>query len=79
MYLTSPGRPTYWLTDGQGLLSLQQVRVEGECFYFFCLFMCTFIHFSVSPMSLSSLLSFHLTSPFLWENTQNDSQGLKCR
>ena len=38
----------YWLTVGQGLLFLHQVRVEGECFYFFCFF--TFI-----PVSLSSL------------------------
>ena len=33
----------YWLTVGQGLLSLQQVKVEGECFYFLSFF--TFIHF----------------------------------
>ena len=40
-----------WLTAGQGLLPLQQLRVEGECFYFLCFF--TFIHFLFSPLSLS--------------------------
>ena len=46
----------YWLTVGQGLLSLQQVRVEGECFYFFCFF--TFI-----PVPLSSLFLSFISSP----------------
>ena len=41
-----------WLTVGQGLLSLQQVGVEGECFYFFCFF-------PIIPVPLSTLfLSF---------------------
>ena len=44
-----------WLTIGQGLVSLQQVRVEGECFYFFCFF--TFIHFPLSLLSLSFVSS----------------------
>ena len=44
-----------WLTAGQGPLSLQQVRVEGECFYFFCFFI--FIHFPLSPLSLSFISS----------------------
>ena len=35
--------------------SLQQVRVEGECFYFFCFF--TFIHFPLSPLSFSFISS----------------------
>ena len=47
----------YWLTFGQSLLSLQQVRVEGECFYFFCFF--TVIHFPFSPVPLFHLL-YHL-------------------
>ena len=52
----------YWLTVGQGLLSLQQVRVEGECFYFFCFF--TFIHLSSFPVPLFHLLYylFYLSS-----------------
>ena len=56
MYLASPGHPTdISLQVGQGLLSLQQVRVEGDCFYFFCVF--TIIHFHFSPvLSLSSPL-----------------------
>ena len=45
----------YWLTVGQGLLSLQQVRVEGECCYFFCSF--TFFHLPLSSLSLSFILS----------------------
>ena len=44
----------YWLTVGQGLLSLQQVRVEEECFYFFCFF--TVIYFPFSPVPLFHLL-----------------------
>ena len=45
----------YWLTFGQGLLSLQQVWVEGECFYFFCFF--TVIYFPLSALSLSFISS----------------------
>ena len=41
---------SYWLMLGQGLISLQQVRVE-ECLYFFCFF--TFVYFPLSPLSLS--------------------------
>ena len=79
----------YWLTVGQGLLSLQQVRVEGGCCYFFCSF--TFFHFPFtslvlsfisstisSSLFLSFISSFYLFSPFLWETTQNDSQGMMC-
>ena len=57
-----PGRPADvisqeiidWLTVGQGLLSLQQVRVESECFYFLFLHL---IHFSLSPLSFSFISS----------------------
>ena len=44
-----------WLTVGQGLLFLQQVRVEGEYFYFFCFL--SFINFPLSPLSLSFISS----------------------
>ena len=44
----------YLLTVGQGLLSFQKVKVEGECFYFFCFF--TFIYFPFSPVPLFHLL-----------------------
>ena len=55
-----------WLSVGQGLLSLQQVRVEGECFYLFCFL--AFIHFALSPLSHSYPLCYLcLSSPFLWE------------
>ena len=45
----------YWGIVGQGLLPLQQVRIEGECFYFFCFF--SFIHFPLSSLSLSFISS----------------------
>ena len=45
----------YWLTVGQGLLSLTQVWVEGECFYFFCFF--AFIPVNLSSLSLSFISS----------------------
>ena len=44
----------YLLIVGQGLLSLQKVKAEGKCFYFFCFF--TFIHFPFSPVPLFHLL-----------------------
>ena len=51
----------YWLTVGQGLLSLQHIRIEGGMFLFL-LFLC-FHSFSFFPCpSLSSLLSFFLLS-----------------
>ena len=46
-------RGVHWLTVGQGLLSLQQVRVEEGCFYFFCFFTVIFL----SPLSLSFISS----------------------
>ena len=54
----------YWRTVGQGLLSLQPVMVEGECFYFFCFF--TFIHFPFSLVStfISSTISSISLLPF---------------
>ena len=50
----------YWLTVGQGLLSLQQERVEGECFNFFCCFIHSFFFLLYPSLSspLLSLLSF---------------------
>ena len=77
MYLTSPGRPMDILTVGQGLLSLQQVKVEGDVFIS-SVSSLSFIF--LSPLSLpfiSSTISY-LSSPFLWETTQNDPQGLTC-
>ena len=58
----------YWLTVGQGLLSLQQVRVEGEYCYFLCSF--TFFHFPLSSLSLLlfllSLFSLSLGDDTKW-------------
>ena len=64
MYLTSPGHTTeIGLQLGKAcLLSLQQVRVEGDCFYFFCFF--NFIHFPLSPLSLSFISSTISLLPF---------------
>ena len=45
----------------------------GECFYFFCFF--TFIPVPLPSLSVSF---YYLFSPFLWETTQNDPQGLTC-
>ena len=53
----------YWLTAEQGLLSLQQVRVERECCYFFCSF--TFFHFPLSSLSLSFIFSSIASISFL--------------
>ena len=47
----------YWLTAGQGLLSLYQVRVERECYYFFCFLTFTPVRLSSCPSLSSSLLS----------------------
>ena len=67
----------YWLTIGQGLLSLQQVRVEGEWCCFFYSF--TFTSFpSFFPLPLFHLL-YYLFYHFPWETTQNDPQVLTCR
>ena len=49
-YLTGTSN-SYWLTVGKGLLSLKQVRLEGECFYFFCFF--NFIPVPPSSLFLS--------------------------
>ena len=42
----------YWLTVGQRLLPLMQIRVEGQCFIYFLLF------FFISVSSLSFILLF---------------------
>ena len=53
----------YWLTVGQGLLSLKQESVEGECFYFFCFF--TFTPVPLSSLSLSFISSTISSISFL--------------
>ena len=62
-YLVALAPNSDWFTVWLGLLSLQQVRVEGECFYFFCFF--TFIHFPFCPVPLSFVSStISSISPF---------------
>ena len=53
----------YWLTVGQGLLSLKKVKVEGECFYFFCFF--PFIPVPLSSLFLSFISSTISSISFL--------------
>ena len=53
----------YCLTVGQGLISLYQVRVEGECLYFFCFF--TFIPVPLSTLFLSFISSTISSVSFL--------------
>ena len=48
-----------WLTVGQGQLSLQQVRVEGVCFYFFVSSLSFIFLFLPCPSFSSPLLSLH--------------------
>ena len=80
VYLASPGRPTdSGLLLGKAMLSLQKVGVDGNVFIS-SVSSLSFIF--VSPLShLFHLLYylFCLSSPFLWETTQNDLQGLTCR
>ena len=65
------------VTVGQGLLPLQQVRVEGECFYFVCFFTFIQIPFSSVPLfHLLYLIFSYISSPFLWETIQNEPQGV---
>ena len=56
-----------------------KARGGWGCFYFFCFF--TFIHFPFSPVPLLHFLYylFYLSSPFFWETTQNEPQGLTSR
>ena len=52
-----------YITVGQGLLSLQQVSVEGECCYFFSSF--TFFHCPLSSLPLSFIFSTISSVSFL--------------
>ena len=59
----------YWFTVGQGLLSLQQVRVEGGWFYFFCFF--TFFYLFVPfPLFHLPYYLFYLFSLSLADDTR---------
>ena len=54
---------------------------RGGMFLFFLLFLHFHSCSSFFPVPLFHLLYslFYLFSPFLWETTQNDPQGLTCR
>ena len=81
VYFASSGRPTdIGLQLGTtAILVAGKGRVEAECFYFVRFF--TFIPIPLSFLSfpfISSTVS-SISSPFLWETTQKDPQGLTCR
>ena len=62
----------YWLTVGQGLLPLWQVRVQGECFYFSVSSLSFLLLFLPCPSlsspvpSLLSLFSLSLRDDTKW-------------
>ena len=67
------------LTVGEGLLSLQQVRVEGIVFISSVSSLIhSFSSFSPVPIFHLFYYLFYLSSPFLWDMTQNDPHGLTC-
>ena len=70
MYLTSP--------CVQLILAyiLEESKGGGRNGFISSVSSLSFIFFS--PLSLLDLL-YYLSSPFLWETTQNDPQGLTCR
>ena len=83
VYLTSLGRPTdIGLQLGKACYPCTNVVGKGRGGMFLFLL---FLHFhscsSFFPVPLFHLLYslFYLFSPFLWETTQNDPQGLTCR
>ena len=83
VYLKSLGRPTdIGLQLGKACYPCTNVVGKGRGGMFLFLL---FLHFhscsSFFPVPLFHLLYslFYLFSPFLWETTQNDPQGLTCR
>ena len=79
MYFTSRGRPTEIGLSWASPAVLAEGKGRGG------MFLCPlFLHFysfsSFSPVPLFHLLCylFYFSSPFLWEMTQNDPQGLTC-
>ena len=80
VYLTSPGRQLILAYSWARPAILVVGKGRGGMFLFLL-----FLHFhscsSFFPVPLFHLLFylFYLFSPFLWETTQNDPQGLKCR
>ena len=77
MCLTSPGVQLIFAKSWARPAILAEGKVRGGMFLFLL-----FLHFHfLSPLSLS-FISFtvsYLSSPFLWETTQNDPQVLMCR
>ena len=80
VYLTSPGVQLILAYSWARPAILVVGKGRGGMFLFLL-----FLHFhscsSFFPVPLFHLLYsfFYLFSPFLWETTQNDPQGLTCR
>ena len=79
MYLTSLGHPLILVYSWARPVILAAGKGRGGMFSFLL-----FLHFhsfsSFTPVPLFHLLYylFYLSSPFLWEMTQSDPQGLMC-
>ena len=63
----------YWLTVGQGLLTLQQVRIEGNVFLF-PVSSLSFIFLSLLSLSFILIDLFYLFSPFSDETRRSRVQ-----
>ena len=64
VYLSPSGHPLILVYSWARPAVLAAGMEEGQCFYFFCVF--TFIHFPLSPLSLSFISStiYSISSPF---------------
>ena len=76
MYLVSPGRPTD-IGLQLGKACYVEVGKGRGGMFLFLLFLPFHSCSSFFPVPLFHL--FYLFSPFLWEMTKNDRQGLTCR
>ena len=88
VYLTSPGRPTDIGLQLGKLLARPAILVAdmrgrwgggggGAAVFLILLFLYFHSYSSFFSVPLFYLL-FYLFSPFIWETTQNDPQGLTC-
>ena len=83
MYLVSPGCTTDQLILAYSWArpaTLAAVGGRGGMFLFLLfLHFHSFSSFFLVPLFHLLYYLFYLSSPFLWETTQNDPQGLTCR
>ena len=80
VYLTSPGRPTdIGLQLGKLLARLAILLADKGGGGVFLILLFLYFHSCSSFFSVPLFyLLFYLFSPFVWETTQNDPQGLTC-